>query len=134
MLTARRIADLGPLAARHADHLAQVLRGQSVDWWSSWASVEAAHAHWRLTSEPELCIAVFSVALDPLHHGRQIPVSRQALRYLPALGAAAGPFLPLLNTIVDRDQRLTYSGGWRAIAEDDLARALASTAIQAITA
>ena len=70
--------------------------------------------------------------LDPLRHSRQLPVSRQALRYIATLGPAAARFTPLLHNAVTQDERLIYSGGWRGITEDDEAQSLAKQALAAV--
>jgi hypothetical protein len=126
----RQIADLGPRASTLADTIAELLHTNH-DYWDGWTGVEAARAHWRITGDAGLCIEVFDAALDPLRHGRQLPVSRQVLRYLPALGGAAGAFRPLLEEMIARPERLVYSGGWRGLAEDDEAVGLARAALDA---
>ena len=126
--TFRHLADLGTRAISQADDLARLLRSDR-SWWDSWTGVEAAHAHWRLTGESELCLEVFDAALDPLREGKQLPVSRQVLRYLPEFGPAAARFTSLLEDTVNRDDRLVDNGGWRGIAEDDAALALARVAL-----
>lgn len=129
----RRAADLGPRGLGLADRFATMLNADQ-RYWPSWPGIEAAHAHWRITGDPALCLDVFDTALDPLRHGRQLPISRQVLRYLPALGSAAAVFRPLLENMVAGSERLIYSGGWRGIAEDDEAVGLARIAISAISA
>jgi hypothetical protein len=129
--TARQLGDLGPLAIRHAPHIQQQLT-QQPESWPSWDGVELGFAHYRITGDPTLCLDVFRAALDPLRHSRQLPVSRQALRYLPQLGPAAATLAPLLQQAVDQDERLLYSGGWRGIVEDEQARTLANQALTAI--
>jgi hypothetical protein len=73
----------------------------------------------------------FDAALEPLRHSRQLPVSRQALRYLAFLGPTATQLTELLHRAAEQDERLLYSGGWRGIAEDDEARELATQALAA---
>jgi hypothetical protein len=128
----RRLADLGPLAVHHADQVANALHERR-GCWQAWDCVELARAHWRLTGDPELCLDVFDAALDPLRHGRQPPLTHQALRYLPELGHAGRRFSSLLQTVVAQDERLIYNGGWRGIAEDDQVHSLASAGVQAAT-
>ncbi|MEY9930644.1 hypothetical protein ABH926_005291 [Catenulispora sp. GP43] len=127
-LTFRRAAALGPDGAQLAEGFATMLDAKP-QYWPTWTGIEAAHAHWRITGDPTLCLRVFDTALDPLRHGRQLPISRQVLRYLPALGADAAQFRPLLEDMVASSERLIYSGGWRGIAEDDEAVRLARAAI-----
>ncbi|BCJ61837.1 hypothetical protein C1I93_00180 [Micromonospora endophytica] len=127
---ARRLGDLGPLAARYLPDIERQLVEQPADW-PTWDGVELGFAHYRITSDPTLCLNVFDAALDPLRHSQQLPVSRQALRYLVALGPAATTFTPLLHRAAEQDERLLYSGGWRGISEDDEARDLARQALAA---
>ncbi|GIJ09294.1 hypothetical protein ACFFMR_21945 [Micromonospora andamanensis] len=129
---ARMLADLGPLATRYLPHIERQLV-EKPSYWPTWDGVELGFAHYRITSDPALCLTVFDAALDPLRHSRQLPVSRQALRYLAALGPAATTFTHLLHRAAEQDQRLLYGGGWRGISEDDEARALARQALAAAT-
>jgi len=124
----RQAADLGPRGLGLADHFAAMLSSRR-QYWPMWSGIEAAHAHWRITGDPALCLDVFATALDPFRHGRQLPTSRQVLRYLPALGPAATVFRPLLENMIASSERLIYSGGWRGIAEDEEAVGLARIAI-----
>ncbi|WP_194909553.1 HEAT repeat domain-containing protein [Catenulispora rubra] len=127
----RQAADLGPHGTELAERFATILNAKR-SYWQSWPGVEAAHAHWRITSDPTLCLDVFDAALDPLRHGRLLPISRQALRYLPELGSAAAAFRPLLEQTMASQERLLYSGGWRGIAEDEEVVSLARAAIAAM--
>ncbi|PZG22621.1 hypothetical protein C1I95_05020 [Micromonospora craterilacus] len=129
---ARMLGDLGPLATRYLSDIERQLAEQP-NYWPTWDGVELAFAHYRITSDPALCLTVFDAALDPLRHSRQLPVSRQALRYLTPLGPAATTFTHLLHRAAEQDERLLYSGGWRGISEDDEARDLATQALAAAT-
>jgi hypothetical protein len=131
-IAARRLADLGPLAIGHRDRIEHLLREKRSSW-TSWDGVELAYAHFRVTGDATLCIEVFDVALDPLRRKRQLPVVRTVLRYLTELGRAGIRFEPLLQSVVDQDERLIYSGGWRGIAEDDEVVELATAALQSLT-
>jgi hypothetical protein len=71
--------------------------------------------------------------VDPLRHKRQLPVVRSVLRHLAEFGPAAMRFQPLLRAMVNQDERLVHSGGWRGIAEDDEAVALATMALNSVT-
>jgi len=128
---ARMLGDLGPLAKRYRSDIERRLTEKPACW-STWDGVELGFAHYRITGDPTLCLTVFDAALDPLWHGRQLPVSRKALRYLAVLGPVAAEFMPLLDRAVSHDERLLYSGGWRGIAEDDEARDLANQALAAV--
>jgi hypothetical protein len=127
--TARMLGDLGPVAMRYLPDLERQLE-DNPDYWPTWDGVELGFAHYRITGDPARCLAVFDAALDPLRHSRQLPVSRQALRYLTVLGPTAAEFTPLLRRAVEQDERLLYAGGWRGIAEDDEARDLANQALR----
>jgi len=130
---ARRLADFGPPRDPvPRDRIESLLQEKRASWSSS-EGVELAHAHFRMTGDAALCLDVFDTALEPLRHQRQIPVVRSVLRYLVELGAAAASFAPLLQQVVDQDERLVYSGGWRGIAEDDEAVALATAALRSMT-
>jgi hypothetical protein len=129
---ARMLGDLGALAMRHAAELERQIT-ERPEYWPTWEGVEAGFAHYRVTGDPGLCLDVFDAALDPLRHSRQLPVSRQVLRYLPKIGSVAARFAPRLRGAVEQDERLIYSGGWRGLSEDDEARDLASRALAAIT-
>jgi hypothetical protein len=129
--TARMLGDLGPLAMRYLPAIEQRLTGQPQSW-PTWEGVELGFAHYRITDDPALCLEVLDAALDPLRHNRQLPTSRQALRYIAAHGPAAARFMPLLRNAVEQDERLLYSGGWRGITEDEAAHTLAKQALAAI--
>ena len=128
---ARMLGDLGPLARRHLPDIEQRLTEDPRNW-PSWEGVELGFAHYRIGGDPALCLDVFDAALDPLRHGRQLPVSRQVLRYLVTLGPAAARFTTLLDDVVTRDERLAYSGGWRGITEDEEAQKLAGRALAVV--
>jgi HEAT repeat protein len=131
--TFSRLGDLGAHAVGHAQPIAALLTG-APDYWPTWTGAEAAYAHWRITGDSALCLTVFEAALEPLHEGKQLPVSRQVLRHLPALGPAAAVFAPVLRAVVTSPDRLLYNGGWRGIAEDDEAVELARVALAALDA
>ena len=131
--TARHLGDLGPAGARYLPQVERQLTDRQ-GYGPAWEGVELGFAHFRITGDPGLCLDVFDAALDPLRHGRQLPVTRQALRHIVALGPSAARFAADLRRAVDQDERLVYSGGWRGIAEDDEARDLAIAALAAITA
>lgn len=130
--SARMLGDLGALAIRYAPELERQIT-QRPEYWPSWEGVEAGFAHYQITGDPGLCLDVFDAALDPLRHSRQLPVSRQALRYLTKIGSSAVRFAPLLRGAVEQDERVLYSGGWRGLREDDEVRSLAGQALVAIT-
>jgi hypothetical protein len=126
---ARRVADFGPLAIGHLDHIELLLQTR----FRSWVGAELAYAHFRVTGDPTRCVEVFDAALEPLRHKRQLPVTRLLLRYVADLGPAAVRFAPLLRQVIEQDERLECSGGWRAVVEDEEAVRLATAALAAIT-
>jgi hypothetical protein len=129
--SARMLGDLGSLAMRYVPGLERRLMEQP-QFWRTGEGVESGFAHYRITGDPALCLDVLDVALEPLRHSRQLPVSRQALRYLARLGPAAAGFTPLLRRAVEQDERLLGSGGWRGITEDEEAHTLANQALAAV--
>jgi hypothetical protein len=130
---ARMLSDLGPAATRYLPRIERRLR-EKPQFWPTWRGVELGYAHYRITGDPALCLDVFDAALDPLRHNRQLPVSRQALRYIAAIGPAAARFTQLLHQAATQDERLRDSGGWRGIIEDEEAQSLAHRALAAVTA
>lgn len=128
----RQLADLGRHAGDLAGPVGAMLESDRSSW-PTWTGVEAAYAHWQISGDNNLCIEVFDAALDPLRSGRQLPVSRQVLRYLPELGADAARFQALLTDVVAGKERLVYAGGWRGLAEDDEAVGLAQAVLRGVT-
>jgi hypothetical protein len=129
---AQRLADFGPLVVRHRDRAELLLQEKQASW-TNWTGVELAYAHFRITGDAALCLEVFDTALDPLRHKRQLPVVRSVLGRLAEFGPAAMRFQPLLREMVNQDERLVHRGGWRGIAEDDEAVALATMALNSVT-
>jgi hypothetical protein len=125
VLDAWSLADLGPLASRHAGAVADLLSADRTGWPTS-LGVEPAYAHWRMTGDPALCRDVFDAALEPLARGLHNPAIRTALRHLSTMDQVSiRRYEPLLRGVVEADERLRDHGGWRGIAEDDETRELA---------
>jgi len=129
---ARWLGDLGPLAVRYLPDVERWL-AERPQLWPTGEGVESGFAHYRITGDPAMCLNVLDAALDPLRHNRQLPVSRQALRYIARIGPAATGFTPLLRAAIEQDERLLSSGGWRGITEDEQAQTLATQALAALT-
>jgi hypothetical protein len=124
-LDAWSLADLGPLASRQADRVADLLSADRT-YWTTYLGVEPAYAHWRMTGDPALCRDVFDAALEPLARGLHNPAIRTALRHLSTMDVTSvRRYEPLLRGVVEADERLRDHGGWRGIAEDDETRELA---------
>ncbi|GAA1820471.1 hypothetical protein [Actinomadura chokoriensis] len=115
------IADLGPLAAAHADRLRALL-----DVRSHWTSVEAAHAYYQATGDAEAAERVLSPEAHELAAGRYLPVRWAAMRYLAQISPAAPDVQRAARTILSSDRRHHYGNGWCAFTEDRELRDLAS--------
>jgi hypothetical protein len=112
------LADLGPLAAAHADDVRALLDARD-----RWQSVAAAHALWALTGDVAAAVPILLAATDGLADGRYLPVMPVAVNHLAALGPAAAGAVPPLLEAVRTDQRLSSSGAWRAFTQDQEIRA-----------
>ncbi|MFI6509178.1 HEAT repeat domain-containing protein [Streptosporangium sp. NPDC050855] len=123
----RRIADLGPPAARHQDALHET--SVSTD---DRKRVEAVHALWRITGDERDAVRVLTRVVEPLAEGRALPVMRTATRYLAEIGPPAAAAIPVLRAALALDRRLTDHGGWRAFDEDRRQRDLARDALRRI--
>jgi hypothetical protein len=121
------LAELGPLAAAHAEPVRRLHDGPG-----GWSRVEAAHAWWRITGDPAPAVPVLIAATEPLRHRRTGPLVRAAVRYLGAIGGPAEAALPLLDAALDGDRRLRDPHGRRPIYDDDALVADARTAADRI--
>ncbi|MBL1096470.1 HEAT repeat domain-containing protein [Streptomyces coffeae] len=121
----RRLADLGPYAARYADRL------RTLTTVGDWTGVEAAHALWAATGDTEHTVPALLTAVRPLADGRYLPVILAAVRYLTRMGPAARPAARLLCEVPDDDRRLHYFAGWRAFTEDESLRAAVAALLAA---
>nr|WSW59407.1 hypothetical protein OG513_12900 [Streptomyces sp. NBC_00998] len=116
------LADLGPLAAEHADTV-----GGLMDSPGAWTQIAAAHAYWRITGDPEPVVPVLLAEVDPDWTGQPALPTREAVRRLgpdwtgqPALptreavrrlggiGAPAAAAVPLLRRILASEERLSH--------------------------
>jgi HEAT repeat protein len=118
----RRLGDLGPLAADEADRLHRLTRSKD-----DWVRVEAAYAHYRVTADSGLAVAVLTDLAAPLVDGTCAPVMITALKRLAAIGPAAEPAHPIGHAVLNSPHRLSYFGGWHVFEEDEQLRAAATT-------
>ncbi|MFJ6726071.1 hypothetical protein ACIQPQ_14270 [Streptomyces sp. NPDC091281] len=114
----RKLADLGPHAAPHADRLRALTAHGDL-----WTRVEAAHALWAATGDTEVAVPVLTAAVRDLAPGSYRPVMLPAVNHLARLGRAARPAALLLRDVAAYDQRLRCDGGWRGFAQDEDIRA-----------
>ncbi|MEV5106882.1 hypothetical protein ACFQ7G_32755 [Streptomyces massasporeus] len=115
----RRLADLGPYAAGHADRLLHLTR--STD---TWTRVRAAHALWSVTGDTaSSTVEPLLAAVRPLTEGTYLPAMPPAVRCLTRMGgAAAGRAADLLRDVPARDERLRFGGGWHSFVTDEAIR------------
>jgi hypothetical protein len=121
------LADLGPLAAVHANRVRALGLADN-----DWIRTEAARALWRLTGDPAESWVLLTAVLAPLAQGDATPVTRRALMLA---GELPGPPPQAVSAVVRRvvrsDRRYTCYGDWRAIVDDaelaDLAAAALTT-------
>ena len=118
----RKLGGLGPLAAGEAGRLHQLC--QATD---DWVRVEAAYAHYRVTADPAVAVAVLTDVATPLADGTCRPVMIRALEQLATIGPAAEPALPIAHAVLHSPRRLSHFGGWHAFEEDERLRAAATT-------
>ncbi|MER7278748.1 hypothetical protein ABT369_30335 [Dactylosporangium sp. NPDC000244] len=108
------LADLGLLAAAHAENVRRLL-----DVPGGWTRTEAAHAWWRITGDPAPAVPVLCAVIEPLRRRESSAVIRAAVRHLGAIGAAAAGALPLLDDVLAGDRRTVDPRGRHAILDDD---------------
>ncbi|MFJ6481473.1 hypothetical protein ACIQK6_15305 [Streptomyces sp. NPDC091682] len=97
------LADLGPLAAAHADTVRGLL-----DSPGAWTRVAAAHAYWRITGDPEPAVPVLLAEVDPAWAGHPTVPVQEAVRHLGEIGAPAVAAAPLLGRILAQEERLGH--------------------------
>lgn len=120
--TARDLGDLGPAAASAIPRLADL--ATSAD---TWLKAEAAHAHWRISGEPKLAVAVLAEVIRPLASATAcLPVQRTAMRYLADIGRPAAGAAPIAAAVLENPRRLVCFGSWRAFVEDEELREAAT--------
>ncbi|KPH99329.1 hypothetical protein OV450_5267 [Actinobacteria bacterium OV450] len=110
----RKLADLGPHAARFADRL----RAMTTDT-DPWTRVEAAHALWAATGDTQTAVPALMTAVQGLAKGDYLPVMLPAVRHLTQIGPAARPAAQLLHAVPRQDPRLRSSGAWRGFTQDE---------------
>ncbi|MFJ9648720.1 hypothetical protein [Streptomyces sp. NPDC101206] len=110
----RKLADLGPHAARFADRL----RAMTTET-DPWSRVEAAHALWAATGDTQTAVPALMTAVQGLAKGDYLPVMLPAVRHLAQIGHAARPAAQLLHAVPHHDPRLRSSGAWRGFTQDD---------------
>ncbi|MBT2403633.1 MULTISPECIES: hypothetical protein [unclassified Streptomyces] len=114
------LADLGPLAAAHADTVRGLMESPG-----AWTRVAAAHAYWRITGDPEPAVPVLLAAVDPAWTGLAALPVREAVRHLGEIGAPAAAAAPLLPRILAAEERLSYPfAGVRILADEAYTRTL----------
>ncbi|MFK0222595.1 hypothetical protein ACIQWN_30940 [Streptomyces vinaceus] len=96
------LAELGPLAAAHADAVRR-----RMDSPGAWTRVAAAHAYWRITGDAEPAMAVVVAEVDPDWTGNPALPTREAVRRLGGIGAPAAS-APLLRRILEAEERLAH--------------------------
>ncbi|MFG1805723.1 hypothetical protein [Streptomyces sp. NPDC049040] len=116
------LADLGPLAARHADDIRPLL-----DAPGEWTRVGAAEAWWRVTGDAATAVGVLLPALRPLADHRVSPLVLRATAVLGRIGRPAAAAVPLLEAVTTAERR--YGG--TILADEELCRS-AAEALRAI--
>ncbi|MFI1154291.1 hypothetical protein [Streptomyces sp. NPDC020817] len=97
------LADLGPLAAAHADTVRGLMESPG-----AWTRVAAAHAYARITGDAEPAMAVLLAEVDPDWTGNPALPTREAVRRLGGIGAPAAAAAPLLCRILAAEERLSH--------------------------
>ncbi|MFD0268410.1 hypothetical protein ACFVGY_17815 [Streptomyces sp. NPDC127106] len=108
------LADFGPAAARHTDAVRALM-----DSPGAWARVDAAHAWWRITGDPEPAVPVLLAAVDPEWDGHVAYPTPRAVRHLGEIGGPAAAARPVLTRLLERETRLGYAWQSRRILADD---------------
>jgi len=118
---ARHLGTLGPAAAKHAGSLRAMMAADEPR-----DRVEAAYALWQVNGDP----CAVTTLLDLVRTSKGFPpATRRALKYLAAVKPLPSEAAPVLQSLLDKDERLADSGSWRAFAEDQEIRAHASAAL-----
>ncbi|WP_404960433.1 hypothetical protein [Streptomyces sp. 147326] len=97
------LADLGPLAAAHADTVRGLMESPG-----AWTRVAAARAYWRITGDPEPAVPVLLAEVDADWTGLQALPTQEAVRHLGEIGAPAAAAAPLLHRILASEERLSH--------------------------
>lgn len=114
---AEALGRIGPAAARAADALAALARGDRTPYplgpaggrpAKPWQGAQtAAWAHWRVTGDPELALRVCGSAA-------RAGLSRPVLRYLADLGPLAAPYADAVRPLLDGPGEWTRVGAAEA--------------------
>ncbi|MFE1558087.1 hypothetical protein ACFW6V_24305 [Streptomyces sp. NPDC058734] len=99
----RYLADLGPLAAPHADAVRPLLTQPG-----QWSRTGAAEAWWRITGEAPPAVAALLPELAPLARHAADPLVLRSVRVLGAIGGPAAAALPVLHEVASSPRR--YGG------------------------
>ncbi|KHD72011.1 HEAT repeat domain-containing protein [Actinoplanes utahensis] len=121
----RRLGDLGPLAAGHADRLRRLAR--SFD--HGLVRADAAYTHYRVTADPAVALDVLTEVARPLADGDCRPETITALERLAVIGALTAPVVAIARAVLDSPRRLSYFGGWNVFRSDERLRAAAATVL-----
>ncbi|WP_158754577.1 hypothetical protein [Streptomyces sp. NRRL F-2580] len=97
------LADLGPLAAAHADTVYGLMESPG-----GWTRVAAAHAYWRITGDPEPAVPVLLAEVDPDWTGRPALPVQEAVCRLGEIGAPAAAAAPSLRRVLASEERLCH--------------------------
>ncbi|MFJ6784198.1 hypothetical protein [Streptomyces yangpuensis] len=114
------LADLGPLAAVHAEAVRRLMESPG-----AWTRTYAAYAYWRITGDPEPAVPVLLAEVDPDWDGDPALPVREAVRILGEIGAPAVSVAPLLRRILAQEERLGRPwDGVRILADQAYVRTL----------
>ncbi|MGI5451188.1 hypothetical protein ACQEVM_36540 [Streptomyces sp. CA-243310] len=116
------LADLGPIAVRHADAVRPLL-----DSLGPWTRLGAAEAWWRLTGDAAPAVDTLLPALHSLSEHRADPFLLRVVAVLGAIGEPAAAAAPRLTHVMRSERR--YGGG--ILSDEALCRAT-RTALSAI--
>ncbi|MDK9497225.1 hypothetical protein QEZ40_001881 [Streptomyces katrae] len=99
----RYLADLGPLAAPHADAVRPLLTCPG-----EWSRTGAAEAWWRITGDATPAVSALLPELAPLARHSVTPLVLRTVRVLGAIGGPAAAALPVLHEVASSPRR--YGG------------------------
>ncbi|WP_189950548.1 HEAT repeat domain-containing protein [Streptomyces alanosinicus] len=131
---ARCLSVLGPGAGASRMRWPEQWLRANERWWRSHEAVLVAWAHWRVTGDSGLALQVFQRVLDSRPGAAYGPIELAALRRVTDMRSEARALAPLLHACLDRDERISDSGGWRGMALDEEVRELASTMLATLPA
>ena len=88
--------------------------------------MEAAHAHYRVTTDPAVAVSALTDVARPLAEGECLPVMITALEHLAAIGAAGEAAHAIARAVLDSPRRLSHFGGRHVCGEDERLRTAAA--------